>query len=368
MDVGLLYCFSKMARSIRVAVGVPRVFAFGEVVFSTGMVGYPEALSDPSYRGQILVLTNPMIGNYGVNLDMLESQGVQVTALVVHELTDAPHWSSHISLREWFEREEVPIVQWVDTRALTKELREKGVMKGALGVWDSHGHVEVEALWNALKEAPDYDEIDHSREVSPKSPLIVRNDRPLVAILDCGLKLGIVRELLARGLGVIRLPCYSSAEEIWEVEPDALLLGNGPGNPELLREQGEIAVELASDGLVTMGICLGHQLIALGLGAKTFKMRYGHRGQNKPVKDLRTGRCYVTSQNHGYAVSRESLREANLREWFVNADDSTLEGAYHEELPIATTQFHPESSPGPMDTAWIFDLFVKAVREGRWRL
>jgi len=312
------------------------------------------------------VMTNPLIGNYGVHLDLLESDGVQVTSLVIHELTDAPHRSSQLSLKEWLELHDVPIVEWIDTRALTKELRSRGVMKGAVGVWESEE--DLGSLWKALEEAPPYDEMDLVGEVSPEKAVLVSGSRPLVAVLDCGLKLGIVRELVGRGLGVIRLPCRSGADDVWEVEPDALLLGNGPGNPELLRPQGEMAVELASDGLVTLGICLGHQLISLGLGAETYKMKYGHRGQNKPVKDLRTGRCYVTSQNHGYAVRRESLREANLREWFINPDDSTLEGAYHEELPVATTQFHPESSPGPMDTSWVFDLFVEAVREGRWRL
>ncbi len=341
-------------------------FAFGEVVFTTGMVGYPESLSDPSYRGQILVMTNPLVGNYGVHTDLLESDGVQVTSLVIHELTNAPHRSSKLSLQEWFDKYDVPIVEWVDTRALTKELREAGVMKGAVGVWEQEE--DLNSLWKALEEAPPYDELDLVGEVSPREVTRLSDSRPLVAVIDCGLKLGIVRELLKRGLGMVRLPCRSSADDVWEVEPDALLLGNGPGNPELLKSQGEMAVELASDGLVTLGICLGHQLISLGLGAETYKMKYGHRGQNKPVRDLRTGRCYVTSQNHGYAVRRESLREANLREWFINPDDSTLEGAYHEELPIATTQFHPESSPGPMDTSWVFDLFVEAVGEGRWNL
>ena len=344
------------------------MFAFGEVVFTTGMVGYPEALSDASYRGQILVMTNPLVGNYGVHLDLLESEGVQVTSLVVHELTDAPHWASQISLQEWFDASGTPIVQWVDTRAVTKEIRERGVMKGAVAVWSSGDAVNLDSVWRAMEEAPGYDEVDYVAEVSPRDPVVVSPSRPLVAVLDCGLKLGIVRELLKRGMGVVRVPCRSQVDDIWEFEPDALLLGNGPGNPEHLRSQGEVAVELASEGLVTMGICLGHQLIALGLGAETYKMKYGHRGQNKPVRDLRTGRCYVTSQNHGFAVRRESLRDANLKEWFINPDDSTLEGAYHADLPIATTQFHPESSPGPMDTSWLFDLFAEAVREGRWRL
>ncbi len=339
---------------------------FGEVVFTTGMVGYPESLSDPSYKGQILVMTNPLIGNYGVNTSLLESDKVQVTGLVIHELTDISHWDSDLSLQEWLDEYNVPIVQWVDTRALTKELRNVGVMKGALGVWERNP--DLESLWRKLVDAPSYDEVDYVKEVSPSRPIWESHSKPLVVVLDCGLKLGIVRELLKRGLGVVRVPCYSSLEEIWSLEPDALLLGNGPGNPEFLRSQGKIAVDMATEGIVTLGICLGHQIIALGLGAETFKMKYGHRGQNKPVKDLRTGRCYITSQNHGFAVGRESLKEADLVEWFVNPDDGTLEGAYHKYLPIATTQFHPESSPGPMDTSWIFDLFIDAIRDGKWNL
>ncbi len=349
-----------------VVVKVGQAFTFGEVVFTTGMVGYPESLSDPSYRGQILVMTNPIVGNYGVNTSLLESEGVQVIGLIVHELTDAQHWDSNLSLQEWFNNSNAPIIQWVDTRALTKELRKVGVMKGALGIWE--GEPDLDGLWRELIEAPSYDEVDYVSEVSPSAPIWENNSRPLVAVIDCGLKLGIVRELLKRGLGVVRLPCRSSPDEVWSVEPDALLLGNGPGNPELLKSQGEMAVEMASDGIITLGICLGHQLISLGLGAETYKMKYGHRGQNKPVKDLRTGRCYITSQNHGFAVKREGLREVGLIEWFINPDDGTLEGAYHRDLPIATTQFHPESSPGPLDTSWIFDLFVKAIGDGKWNL
>ncbi len=339
---------------------------FGEVVFTTGMVGYPESLSDPSYKGQIVVMTNPIIGNYGVNLSLLESDRVQVTGLIVHELTDSTHWDSDISLQDWFERYNIPIVQWVDTRALTKELRNSGVMKGVLGIWESEPNIGE--LWNILIRSPSYDEIDHVREVSPSNIIWENVSKPLVAVLDCGLKLGIVRELIRRRLGVVRVPCYSSEDEIWSLEPDALLIGNGPGNPELLRSQGEMAVNMAAEGIVTLGICLGHQIIALGLGAETYKMKYGHRGQNKPVKNLKTGKCYITSQNHGFAVKRESLKEADLIEWFINPDDKTLEGTYHKYLPIATTQFHPESSPGPMDTSWIFDLFVKAIGDGKWNL
>ncbi len=330
------------------------------------MTGYPESLSDPSYRGQILVMTNPLVGNYGVNKHLLESKRAQITGLIIHELTNAPHWDSQLSLQEWLDEYDIPIVQWVDTRALTKELRDFGVMKGALGVWKRGP--ELEALWKKLINSPSYDEIDYVKEVSPPHKVWEKQSRPLVAVLDCGLKLGIVRELIKRGLGVVRIPCYSSSDDIWSLEPDALLIGNGPGNPEILKSQGKIAVDMASEGIVTLGICLGHQLIALGLGAETYKMKYGHRGQNKPVKDLRTGRCYITSQNHGFAVKRESLKEADLVEWFVNPDDETLEGTYHKYLPIATVQFHPESSPGPMDTSWIFDLFAKAIGDGRWNL
>ena len=328
------------------------------------MVGYTESFTDASYKGQILVMTNPLIGNYGVNPEDFESDGIKVEGLVVYEVTRPSHYTSKMDLITWFSGEGVPILERVDTRALVKKIRDEGVKMGIIGQGD------LEDAYKRLKSSPRYEEVDYARQVSPSQPVVERPQESRgirVAVVDCGLKRGIVRQLLRRGIEVVRVPCWWKADQIAQLEPDGLLLGNGPGNPNLLRGLGEQAVDLARDGLPVMGICLGHQLISLGLGARTFKMKYGHRGQNKPSVDLRTGRCYVTSQNHGYAVEMDSLREANLVAWFVNPDDNTLEGAYHPELPIATTQFHPEADPGPLDTSWIFDLFVEAMGEGLWK-
>ena len=338
--------------------------SIGEVVFTTGMVGYTEAFTDPSYRGQILVMTNPLVGNYGVNPEDFESQGVQVEGLVVYEVTRPSHYTSKMDLLSWFSSEGVPILERVDTRALVRKLRDEGVKMGI--IWEG----DQEEGLRRLRSSPRYEEVDYTKLVSPDQPLVEEPEfyRGLTVVaVDCGLKKGIVRQLLKRGIKVVRVPCWWGPDQIAEVDPDGLLLGNGPGNPSLLSKLGEGAVELAKDGIPILGICLGHQLIALGLGARTFKMKYGHRGQNKPSVDLRTGRCYVTSQNHGYAVDLESLKEANLIAWFLNPDDKTLEGTYHPDLPIATTQFHPEADPGPLDTSWVFDLFVEAMGEGSWR-
>ncbi|MEM4700147.1 MAG: glutamine-hydrolyzing carbamoyl-phosphate synthase small subunit, partial [Candidatus Nezhaarchaeales archaeon] len=334
----------------------------GEVVFTTGMVGYPEALTDPSYRGQILCFTYPLIGNYGVpsyeDVDEFgiplhfESTQIQVRGVVVHELCWEPyHWASRRGLNDWLEEEGVPGIAGIDTRALTKRLREAGVMMGALQVAEE---VSLEECLEALKHAPRYDEVDYVRETTVKEPVEHRGPGPRVVVIDCGIKAGILRALLSRGFSVVRLPYTASADEVLSYEPRGVLISNGPGNPVRCRDAIEAAREVFEAGLPLFGICLGNQIISLALGGSTYKLKYGHRGQNKPCIDLDTGLCYVTSQNHGYAVDPNSLKGTGLRVWFLNADDKTVEGIRHESRPCLAVQFHPEARPGPYDTEWIF--------------
>ncbi len=348
----------------------------GEVVFTTNMVGYPEALTDPSFRGQILVYTHPMVGNYGVPRRDIrvhgipvhyESNRIQVEGFIVTEETRPHHWASEKTLHEWLVEENVPGMSRVDTRALVKKLREKGVMMGVLAVYDEDEVVEWEALREKLEKSPRYDEIDYTRLVSPPKPIthtpVGVPQRFTVSMLDCGVKYGILRNLLARGFQVTRFPCSTPPEKLVDGF-DGVVLSNGPGNPALLEKQIEIVKGLLEYRVPIFAVCLGNQLLALAHGARIFKLKYGHRGPNKPVVERDSNRCYITTQNHGYAVDEKSLEGTGLRVWFYNPDDGTVEGLKSEKLPIVSTQFHPEASPGPWDTTWVFDLYARVLE--RW--
>ncbi|MEM1901065.1 MAG: glutamine-hydrolyzing carbamoyl-phosphate synthase small subunit [Candidatus Nezhaarchaeales archaeon] len=352
--------------------GFPKTVV-GEVVFTTGMVGYPESITDPSYQGQILCFTYPLIGNYGVpSFDIKDEWGIplhfesdrpHVLGIIVHELCDKPsHWSSAQSLHEWLIKEGVPGITGIDTRKLTKKLRIKGVMMGALEV--SEGDIDVDKLFSLLEKAPRYDSLDLVAEVTIKEPIIYENYGPTVVVIDCGVKYGIIRSLLRRGLRVIRVPRDWSADKILELEPQGVVVSNGPGNPEMNIETIKTVRELVELGIPMLGICLGNQIIALALGASTYKLKFGHRGQNKPCIDLESGMCYVTSQNHGFAVDETSLKGSGLSTWFLNADDMTVEGIKHARKPVIAVQFHPEASPGPYDTEYVFDLFANMIGVG----
>ena len=344
--------------------------AYGEVVFNTGMMGYPESITDPSYRGQILVQTYPLIGNYGVCPLHFESDGPKIEGYVVHEACFAPsHWASLLSLEEWFEREGVPGVYGVDTRALTKKLRVYGVMKGLIYVYEGEDP-DVNELVEEAREAPDIGELDLVKLVTTDRVLTYHpgvKPRGRVVLIDCGVKWNIIRSLLGRGLLVIRVPAQTEFKEIMELKPDGVLISNGPGDPKKAWYVVETARRLIDEEIPVMGICLGHQIISLAIGAETYKLKFGHRGQNHPCVELKTGRCYITSQNHGYVVDPDTLEKDEAYVTFVNGNDKTVEGVALRSRPVFGVQFHPEASPGPYDTGFLFDRFVEMVvnRGGR---
>jgi len=342
----------------------------GEVVFSTSMVGYPESLTDPSYKGQILTLTYPMVGNYGVpsnelNLGLplyFESDHIQVQGLVIHELCLEPyHWASTRTLDKWLSDEGVPGIYGVDTRRLTKKLRTHGVMLGLLQVFDADEEPNLEALLKNGHNIADPNLTDLVKEVSIKKPCKYNVDGKLtVVLIDCGVKFNIIRNLLRRGINVVRVPYDTSAEEILSFHPDGIFISNGPGDPK--RNPKTIAaVRALADKLPIMGICLGAQILALAMGADTYKMKFGHRAQNQPALDVNNKRCYITTQNHGYAINLETLKQTPLEPWFLNPNDKTTEGIKHKTKPVFAVQWHPEASPGPYDTEMLFDKFKKTL-------
>jgi len=333
----------------------------GEVVFNTGMVGYPESMTDPSYAGQILTLTYPLIGNYGIPLNgqpdsplsgdginrFFESDKIQVKGLVVSTLSDEySHWSAKSSLEAWMVRHDVPGVTGIDTRSLTKRLRTKGCMLGKIVVADN----DVE--WD------DPNRRNLVAEVSPTEPrLYDGGGEKKVALVDLGCKANIARSLVRRGLKVMRVPWnYDWTSEAF----DGVVLSNGPGDPKMCGEAIDVIRKGLRQDIPILGICLGNQLLALAAGGDTFKLKYGHRGQNQPCVQIGSRRCYITSQNHGYAVNEQSLGD-EWKPWFFNANDGTNEGIRHKTRPFFSVQFHPEARPGPTDTAFVFDLFVDSL-------
>jgi carbamoyl-phosphate synthase small subunit len=323
----------------------------GEVVFNTGMAGYPETLTDPSYKGQILVLTYPLIGNYGVPgqsrpKDLngpFESDRVQITGLVVSEASlRYQHWNAAKSLTQWLHEQGVPGLSGIDTRELTKRLREKGSMLGKILIEEE----EVEFY--------DPNKANLVSIVSVTAPVVYRRGKKRVVVIDCGCKNGIIRNLLVRGITVIRVPWdYDFLNE----EFDGVLVSNGPGDPKMCSQTTSHLREAMEKDYPIFGICLGHQLLALAAGGDTYKLKFGHRSQNQPCAEVTTKRCYITSQNHGYAVDPQSLPPGWVP-WFTNANDDTNEGIRHRSRPFLGVQFHPEAAPGPVDTNFLFDEFI----------
>ena len=336
----------------------------GEVVFNTGMSGYVEALSDPSYRGQILVLTYPLAGNYGVPASRVagslerpfESDRVQVQGLVVQNyVEDFSHHAAQRSLGAWLREHGVPGITGIDTRMLTRRLRERGTMQGWL--LPSTADIAASRAGAASVEM----KYEVFRLVAPAAPVDYPGGPPRIMVIDVGAKDNIVRSLLERGAGVLRVPWHEDFAAL-SGDVDGIVIGNGPGDP---RDLGSCIERLRALLQVwrkpLFGICLGHQLLCLAAGAETYKLPYGHRGVNQPVQDLVSRRCYITSQNHGYAVSEGSL-PTDWETWFVNVNDGTSEGARARNRPFFSVQFHPEASPGPRDTAYLFDEFLAMVR------
>jgi carbamoyl-phosphate synthase small subunit len=320
----------------------------GEVVFNTGLTGYVETLTDPSYRGQILVLTYPLQGNYGVSAGPFESGRIQVQGLVIGRCAPTPsHHASQRSLAEWLRAEGIAAIEDVDTRTLTRRLREQGTMGGALLADDAHA------------DAADAVDMKHVvKAVSPTEVVRYPGSGARLLLVDAGAKENIVRSLLARQASVIRAPAGAPWDDMLS-DVDGVVISNGPGDPADLAPIVDRLRRVLARGLPTFGICLGHQLLALAAGAKTYKLKYGHRSQNQPVLELSTGRAYVTSQNHGYAV--ESALPADWEASYVNLNDGTNEGMRHRYRPFWSVQFHPEAAAGPHDTAFMFDDFLRMV-------
>ena len=334
------------------------------------MVGYPEALTDPSYKGQILTLTYPLVGNYGVppydlsfGLPLyFESERIQTSGLIIHELCTEPyHWASTRTLDKWLADEGIPGISGIDTRRLTKKLRTHGVMLGILQVCEPGEEPNFDGLLKETKNIPDPNLTDLVKEVTVKEPVHYKVEgKHSVVVLDTGVKNSILRNFLNRGISVVRVPYDFSAKEILEYKPDGIVVSNGPGDPKKCVDAIACTKELV-DKVPVMGICLGNQILMLAMGGETYKMKFGHRSQNQPALDLKTNRCYITTQNHGYAVDMKCLEKSPLECWFINANDKTVEGVKHRTKPVFAVQWHPEASPGPYDTQFLFETFAKTL-------
>ncbi|MBI2573596.1 glutamine-hydrolyzing carbamoyl-phosphate synthase small subunit [Candidatus Woesearchaeota archaeon] len=347
----------------------------GEVVFTTGMVGYPESLTDPSFCGQILVCTYPLIGNYGVPENKtqdgisltFESNKIQVQGLIVAEYSNtAFHYQASKTLRQWLCEQNVPAIGGIDTRALTKKLREKGVMLGRILISTEISPFKQEEHLNQKHSVspslpPFQDPNQHNlvAQVSCTKPILYQRGQTKIVMIDCGVKNNIIREFLKRDITVIRVPWdYDFTQENY----DGIFISNGPGDPTQCHTTIHNLQKALTQTKPIFGICLGSQIMALAAGAKTYKLKYGHRGQNQPCLDTTTNRCYITSQNHGYAVDENTL-STDWEPFLTNANDGSNEGIRHKTKPFFAVQFHPEAAPGPTDTQFYFDEFIEMIQK-----
>lgn len=327
----------------------------GEVVFTTGMVGYPEGLTDPSYQGQILTFTYPLIGNYGVptNTNLFESNGIKVRAVIVSKnISDDSHWQARQSFDTWLTKEEIPGIEGIDTRMLTVKLRKKGAMLGKI----SKSSDPVSSFADPNKE-------NLVSKVSTSKKETYGKGKKTILLIDCGVKQGIIDSLVKRNVRVVKVP--------WDFDPfkkeasqtlnfDGVIISNGPGDPKIVTNTISTVKKLLDKKIPLLGICLGNQILALSIGADTYKMKFGHRSHNQPVLMKETNRCFLTTQNHGFVVNTKTLPN-NWNVWFENLNDGTNEGIRHKKLPFMSVQFHPEGRPGPYDTNFIFDEFLTYV-------
>ncbi|MEM0154643.1 MAG: glutamine-hydrolyzing carbamoyl-phosphate synthase small subunit [Methanothrix sp.] len=328
----------------------------GEVVFTTSMNGYVESLSDPSYKGQILAITHPLVGNYGVPekirrngiLSNFESENIQVSGLIVGEITNGSEWNSEKSLEKWLEEESVPGISGIDTRSLAIHIRDKGAMAGVISNEKEFGSKK------------DYESINFVDMVSIKRPMVYENKGPTVVVMDYGLKEGILDCIYSMGYSIARLPYNSTEKQVLSYNPYGIVLTNGPGNPMLLGEEAKTVAKLIEHKIPMLGICLGHQLVAMASGMKIRKMGFGHRAINKGVIELGTGRCMITTHNHGYEVFGDVPDGIEVS--YVSLDDKTIEGMIMKSHNVMTVQFHPEARPGTKDGLRIFELFDSSIK------
>ncbi|MFS0782374.1 carbamoyl phosphate synthase small subunit [Bacillus sp. 1P06AnD] len=331
----------------------------GEVVFNTGMTGYQEVLSDPSYCGQIVTLTYPLIGNYGINRDDFESINPAISGFIVKEIADKPsNWRSEFSLDEYFKLKDIPGIAGIDTRKLTRIIRKHGTLKGALANMEQSPEAVIEVLRATVLHN------DQVKKVSTKRAYPSPGRGSRVVLVDFGMKHGILRELNKRDCDVVVVPYNTTAEEILTLSPDGIMLSNGPGDPKDVPQAIEM-IKGIQGKVPIFGICLGHQLFALANQANTMRLKFGHRGSNHPVKDLSTGKIAITSQNHGYAVEESSLAGTPLEITHIALNDGTVEGLRHKDFPAFTVQYHPEASPGPEDANGLFDQFIKMIERAK---
>lgn len=333
--------------------------SIGEVVFNTGMAGYQEVLTDPSYYGQVVCMTYPLVGNYGINLQDGESERSWVSGYIMREMCEYPsNFRCTMTLDAYLKQQKIVGLQGIDTRRLTRILRSNGVMNGIIY---TEGHEPDAQTMQQMKSYTVKNAVSTVTLQQPKVCLPKEKVQYRIALLDFGVKKNIVRELCARGCEVTILPGHTDPKSILSGDYDGIMLSNGPGDPAENVDIVDNLKQLIASGLPIFGICLGHQLMALAIGAKTEKMRFGHRGVNHPVKDLKEDRTYITSQNHGYAVVSETVDQTIARVRFVNLNDGTVEGLEHIDRPIFTVQYHPEVCPGPQDTSYLFDRFLENI-------
>ena len=331
----------------------------GEIVFSTAMTGYVESLTDPSFKGQILMSTYPLEGHYGVSSEWYQSDDIKVEAYIVRQVCREPcHPKSEKTLSEFLEEFDVPGISNIDTRALTLKIRELGSMKAAVATVD----ISDEELLKIVEEQPRLEDMNLVEEITVKKPKVIQERKEYnVAVLDCGVKKSILDNLVQKDVGVVVLPSSASVQDILDLDVDGVLISSGPGNPENVDKIQDTIKQIAQK-MPVAGICLGQQIIALTYGAKIYKMKFGHRGSNQPVKDLATGKIYITSQNHSFAIDEDSIEDTDLEITQINLNDGTPEAIRHKNLPISCIQYHPEAGPGPHDSKKFFDDFIETIK------